>query len=87
MGHCKQCTSNHSEVRMERELEDPESFAAILMRRLRLSDDRAAFRDAEEVIYDAMNEALNQARAVVAKSPRWGVEAIDSLRARLNTQK
>ncbi len=71
----------------QREIEDPTMFALLLVRRLGLEGDKTAFRDAEEVILDAMNEALDQARAAVVRTPRWGGEAVDSLKVRLNNPK
>lgn len=71
----------------QREMEDPQQFAHILMKRLNLVGDKTAFRDAEDVILDAMNEALNHAKEAVARNPRWGVEAIDALKTGLNNPK
>lgn len=68
----------------QRQIEDPMTFASMLLRKLGLEGDKAAFRDTEEVILDAMNEALDQARAAAARTPRWGAEAIDALKNRLN---
>lgn len=72
---------------VQREIEDPTTFAAILIRKLGLDGDKAAFRDAEEVILDAMNEAMDQALGVASRTPRWAAEAIESLKTRLNNPK
>lgn len=63
-----------------REMDSPRSFAALLIRRLGLQDDREAHAAAEEVIHDAMSEALQHAKQTAEKSGRWAPEAIDSLR-------
>lgn len=69
----------------QREMEDPLTYAHILMRKLGMDEDKTALREAEDAILEAMNEALDHARDAVQRSPRWGVEAIDSLKAKLNT--
>lgn len=67
-----------------RDMEDPQQFAGILMRKLGLEHDKSAFRDAEEIILDAMNEALKQARERIARTPKYGVEVVDALLLKLN---
>jgi hypothetical protein len=73
--------------RPDRDIEDPQQFAHMLLKRLHLDGDRQAFREAEDVILEAMNEALNHARDAVARNPRWGVEAIEAIKNRLNNPK
>jgi hypothetical protein len=67
-----------------RDLEDPQQFATMLMRQLGMETDRTATRMAEDVILEAMNEALKQARERVIRTPRYAVEVIDALIVKLN---
>lgn len=68
----------------KREMEDPSDFAVQLARLLRLNGDEEALGHMEDVILDAMNEALLFSREAVSADPRWGVEAIDALKVKLN---
>lgn len=72
-------------LKQQREMEDPLTFAEILMRKLGLDGDKTALREAEDAILDAMNEALDHARDAVQRNPRWGVEAVDAVKVKLNT--
>lgn len=71
-------------MHQKRDMEDPRDFAVLLARLLRLSGDEEAIGHMEDIILDAMNEALGQAREAVRADPRWGVEAIDALKVKLN---
>lgn len=71
----------------KREMDDPQTYASMLMRRLGMSGDRTAFHEAEDVFLEAMNEALNHARNAAVENPKWSAEAIDALRIKLNRPK
>jgi hypothetical protein len=71
-------------MKPKREMEDPSDFAVQLSRLLRLNGDEEALGHMEDVILDAMNEALDFAREAARTDPRWSVEAIDALKTKLN---
>lgn len=71
-------------LKPQREMEDPLTFAHVLTRKLGLQGDKVALREIEDTVLEAMNEALVHAREAVSRNPKWGVEAIDALKNRLN---
>jgi hypothetical protein len=73
--------------KQKREMDDPQTYASMLMRRLGMSRDRTAFHDAEDVILEAMNEALNHAKQAATDNPKWAAEAIEAIKLRLNNPK
>jgi len=74
-------------MKFKREMEDPQTYASMLVRKLGVVGDRTAFHEAEDIILEAMNEALTHARAAAADNPRWAAEAIDAIKLRLNNPK
>lgn len=70
-------------MKPQRDMEDPTTFAQILMRKLG-NTHPTAFREAEDTILEAMNEALSQAHDAAVRNPGWGPEAIAALKVKLN---
>lgn len=67
-----------------REMEDPQTYARIFCRKMGMSNDRVAFREAEELFLQAMNGVLDKAKETVQSNGVWSIEALDALRNRLN---